>query len=254
MPDLTSLKLTGKVAVITGGNSGIGQATAAELAQLGAKVVISGRDEAALEQTAHEIGNDTLAVRADVTKGEEVANLFEQTQSTFGKVDILFVNAGVIVIKPMHEISEDDFDRVMDINFKGAYMTLQKALPYLNDGASIVLNTSINAVIGMPGTTVYAASKAALSSLIRTLSAELLERRIRVNAVSPGPVETPIFGTLGMNETQTQAMAVGILDQVPIKRFGQPGEIAKVVAFLASDDASFILGTEVTADGGMSQL
>lgn len=254
MSDLSGSKLAGKVAVITGGNSGIGQATAAELAQLGAKVVISGRDEVALEQTAHEIGNNTFAVRADVTKGEEVANLFEQTQNTFGKVDILFVNAGVIVIKPMSDISEDDFDRVMDINFKGAYMTLQKALPYLNDGASIILNTSINAVIGMPGTTVYAASKAALSSLIRTLSAELLERRIRVNAVSPGPVETPIFGTLGMNETQTRAMAAGILDQVPIKRFGQPGEIAKVVAFLASDDASFILGTEITTDGGMSQL
>ncbi len=164
------------------------------------------------------------------------------------------VNAGLAVLKPLGEVTEEDFDGVMNVNFKGAYFTIQKALPHMNDGASIVLNTSINAHIGMPTTTVYAASKAVQSSLIRTVSAELLSRNIRVNTVSPGPVETPFYGKLGMDEAQIQRMAAGILEQIPMKRFGTSQEIAKVVAFLASDDASFTLGTEITADGGMSQL
>ena len=247
-------KLTGKVAVITGGNSGIGLASAQALADLGAKVVISGRDEAALEKSVEQIGGETLAVRADVTKLSDLNSLFEQTERTFGKIDILFVNAGLVIFNSLGEMSEENFDTVMNTNFKGAYFTVQKALPHLNDGASMILNTSINAHIGMPGSTVYAASKAALSSLIRTLSAELLERKIRVNAVSPGPVETPIFGKLGVDEAQTQEMAAGILEQIPIGRFGKPEEIASIVAFLASDDAPFIVGTEITADGGMSQL
>ena len=184
----------------------------------------------------------------------DLDRLFEQTNEAFGKVDILFINAGLAVLKPMSEITEGDFDTVMNANFKGAYFTIQKALPHLNDRASIVLNTSINAHIGMPTTTVYAASKAALSSLIRTVSAELLPRNIRVNAVSPGPVETPFYGKLGMDEAQIQGMAAGILEQIPMKRFGTSQEIAKVVAFLASEDASFVLGTEITADGRMSQL
>ena len=246
--------LTDKVALITGGNSGIGQAAAAELARLGAKVVVSGRDEGALEETVNQLGGDALAVRADVTNLGDLDNLFDQTERTFGNVDILFINAGLVIFEPPSEMSEENFDTVMDTNFKGAYFTVQKALPYLNDGASIVLNTSINAHIGMPMTSVYAASKAALSSLIRTLSAELLDRNIRVNAVSPGPVETPIFSKLGMDEAQLQRTAAGILEQIPLGRFGKSEEIAKVVAFLASDDSSFILGTEVTADGGMSQL
>lgn len=246
--------LTGKVAVITGGNSGIGQATAKELVSLGAKVVISGRDEKLLEQAASELGGSALTISADVTKLGDLSRLFERAEDAFGRVDILFVNAGLAVLKPLSEITEDDFDTVMNVNFRGAYFTLQQALPHLNDGASIVLNTSINAHIGMPTTTVYAASKAALSSLIRTVSAELLPRSIRVNAVSPGPIETPFFGKLGMDEAQLQGMASSIVGQIPIKRFGKPQEIAKIVAFLASDDASFILGTELTADGGMSQL
>lgn len=248
MPDLT-----GKVAVVTGGNSGIGQAAAAEMARLGARVVISGRDEKML-QTVNQLSGDVLAVQADVTKLADLERLFQQTEDAFGKVDILFVNAGLAVLKPLSEMTEDNFDTVMNVNFRGAYFTVQKALPHLNDGASIVLNTSINAHIGMPTTTVYAASKAALSSLIRTVSAELVGRNIRVNAVSPGPVETPFYGKLGMDEAQMQGMAAGILEQVPMKRFGKPEEIARVVAFLASDDASFMLGTEITADGGMSQL
>ena len=247
-------KLTGKVAVITGGNSGIGFATAQAFAGLGAKVIISGRDEAALEKSVAQINGEVHAVRADVTRVSDLDNLFEQTEQTFGRVDILFINAGLVIFNPLGDMSEENFDTVMNTNFKGAYFTVQKALPHLNDGASVILNTSINAHIGMPGSSVYAASKAALSSLIRTLSAELLERKIRVNAVSPGPVETPIFGKLGMDEAQTQEMAAGILEQIPIGRFGKPEEIASIVAFLASDDAPFIVGTEITADGGMSQL
>ena len=249
MPDLT-----GRVAVITGGNSGIGQAAAKELVSLGAKVVISGRDEKLLEQAASDLGDAALAINADVTKLGDLSRLFERAEDAFGKVDILFINAGLAALKPLSEITEDDFDTVMNVNFKGAYFTLQQALPHLNDGASVVLNTSINAHIGMPATTIYAASKAALSSLIRTVSAELLPRNIRVNAVSPGPVETPFFGKLGMDEAQMQGMASSIVEQIPIGRFGKPEEIAKIVAFLASDDASFVLGTELTADGGMSQL
>lgn len=246
--------LTGKVAVITGGNSGIGRATAAEFARAGASVVISGRDQETLSQSAATIVGEVLAVQADVTRLGDLDSLFEQTEQKYGKVDVLFINAGMAVLKPMSDITEDDFNSVMDINFKGAYFTLQKALPYLNDGASVILNTSINAHIGMPSTTVYAASKAALSSLIRTVSGELLSRGIRVNAVSPGPIETPFFGRLGMDEGQMQGMAESIVGQVPAGRFGKPDEIAKVVAFLASSDSSFLLGTEITADGGMSQL
>lgn len=246
--------LTGKVAVVTGSNSGIGRAAAAELARSGAKVVISGRDRETLAQTAADIIGEVLTVQADVAKLADLDGLFKKTEETFGKVDILFVNAGMAVLKPMSDITENDFDSVMDTNFKGAYFTLQKALPYLNDGASIILNTSINAHIGMPTTTVYAASKAALSSLIRTVSGELVDRHIRVNAVSPGPVETPFYGRLGMNAEQMQGVANSIVGQVPVGRFGKPEEIAKVVAFLASSDSSFLLGTEITADGGMSQL
>lgn len=248
------MNLQDKVAVITGGNSGIGLASAQALAAAGAKVVISGRDEGALEESAAQINGEVLAVRADVTKLSDLDTLFDQTKSAFGSIDVLFVNAGLVIFNPLSEMSEENFDTVMDTNFKGAYFTVQKALPHLNDGASIILNTSINAHIGMPGSTVYAASKAALSSLIRTLSAELLERNIRVNAVSPGPIETPIFGKLGMDEAQTQEMAAGILGQIPVGRFGKAEEIANIVAFLASDNAPFIVGTEITADGGMSQL
>jgi NAD(P)-dependent dehydrogenase (short-subunit alcohol dehydrogenase family) len=167
---------------------------------------------------------------------------------------VLFVNAGVGKFLPIESVDEDFFDNIMDINFKGAYFTIQKALPLLNDNASIILNTSINAHIGMPNTSVYAASKAALITLARTLSAELVGRGIRVNAVSPGPVTTPIFDKLGLAPQDLQQLAQNVQDQVPMKRFGLPEEIAKTVLFLASSDSSFLLGTEIIADGGMSQL
>lgn len=247
-------KLDGKVAVVTGGNSGIGLATAREFKQQGAKVVITGRDQQTLDDAKQELGGDVLAVRSDTSQLADIDKLFAVVREKLGKIDVLFINAGVGKFVPLESVTEEFFDSIMDINFKGAYFTIQKALPLLNDNASIVLNASINAYIGMPNTSVYAASKAALITLARTLSAELVDRGIRVNVVSPGPVATPIFGKLGIAADALDEVVKNVQTQVPMKRFGRPEEIAKAVLFLASDDASFLLGTEIVADGGMSQL
>jgi NAD(P)-dependent dehydrogenase (short-subunit alcohol dehydrogenase family) len=247
-------KLEGKVALITGGNSGIGRATAKEFKEQGARVVITGRDQQTLDEAAREIGGDVLAVRADTSSLAEIDKLFAAVKEKFGRVDVLFVNAGIAKFTPLEAVTEELFDAIMDINFKGAYFTIQKALPLLNDNASIILNTSINAHIGMPNSSVYAASKAALITLARTLSADLVGRGIRVNAVSPGPVVTPIFGRLGLPPDALEETANNIREQVPMKRFGRPEEIAKTVLFLASSDSSFLLGTEIIADGGRSTL
>ena len=247
-------KLEGKVAVITGGNSGIGLATAKEFREQGARVVITGRDQRTLDEASREIGGDVLAVRADASSLAEIDKLFAAVKEKFGSVDVLFVNAGIGKFAPLEAVTEELFDQIMDINFKGAYFTIQKALPLLNDNASVILNTSINAHIGMPNSSVYAASKAALITLARTLSAELVGRGIRVNAVSPGPIATPIYGRLGLQPEELEETAKNIQAQVPMKRFGRPEEIAKTVLFLASSDSSFLLGTEIIADGGMSQL
>ena len=247
-------KLEGKVAVITGGNSGIGLATAKEFKEQGARVVITGRDQQTLDDAKREIGDGVLAVRSDTSSLTAIDKLFAVVKEKFGHIDVLFVNAGIGKFAPLEAVTEDLFDSIMDVNFKGAYFTIQKALPLLSDNASIILNTSINAHIGMPNSSVYAASKAALITLARTLSAELVDRGIRVNVVSPGPVETPIFGKLGMAAEALDETLKYIKAQVPMKRFGRPEEIAKTVLFLASDDSSFLLGTEIVADGGMSRL
>ncbi len=247
-------KLEGKVAVITGGNSGIGLATAKEFSGQGARVVITGRDQETLDNAKRSIGGDVLAVRSDTSSLTEIDKLFAEVKEKFGKIDVLFVNAGVGKFAPVEAVTEAFFDSIMDINFKGAYFTVQKALPLLSDNASIVLNASIVANIGMANSSVYAASKAALITLSRTLSAELVGRGIRVNVVSPGPVVTPILGRMGMPADELEETAKNLEAQVPMKRFGRPEEIAKTVLFLASDDSSFLLGTEIVADGGMSQL
>ena len=247
-------KLEGKVAVITGGNSGIGLATAKEFKEEGARVVITGRDQQTLDDAVREIGGDVLAVRSDTSSLTEIDKLFATVKEKFGHIDVLFVNAGVGKFAPVEDVTEELFDSIMDINFKGAYFTIQKALPFLNDNASIVLTTSIVAHIGMLNSSVYSASKAALLTLARTLSAELVGRGIRVNAVSPGPITTPIFNRTGMPPEALEETRNGLKDQVPIKRFGRPEEIAKAALFLASSDSSFLLGTEIIADGGMSQL
>jgi NAD(P)-dependent dehydrogenase (short-subunit alcohol dehydrogenase family) len=247
-------KLQGKVAVITGGNSGIGLATAKEFVAEGARVVISGRDQETLDAAVRELGERVLAVRADVARLADLDRLFETIGSAFGRIDVLFVNAGIASFKPVAEVSEAYYDETLDINLKGAFFTVQKALPLLADGASIVLNTSINAHIGMRGTAVYAASKAGLLSLARTLSAELVERNIRVNAVSPGPVLTPILERGGLSDDAIARARESIVSQVPLKRIGRPDEIAKTALFLASSDSSFLVGAEIVADGGMTQL
>jgi NAD(P)-dependent dehydrogenase (short-subunit alcohol dehydrogenase family) len=247
-------KLEGKVAVITGGNSGIGLATAIEFAEQGAQLVISGRDQKTLDQAAKELGPEVLVVRADVAKLADIDKLFAAVRARFGRVDVLFVNAGIGKFVPFEAVTEEFYDAVLDINLKGAYFTIQKALPLLSDGASIVLNASINAHIGMANSSVYAASKAALISLARTLSADLVGRNIRVNAISPGPVTTPILGRMGLAPEALEQTLQSIASQVPMKRFGRPEEIAKAALFLASSDSSFLLGSEIIADGGMSQL
>lgn len=243
-----------KVVAITGGNSGIGLAAAQEFARRGARLALLGRDAQTLAAAADSLGRETLTVQGDVARLTDLDRFAAAIGERFGRLDSLFVNAGLVTLGPLETFSEEDFDRVMDVNFKGAYFTIQRALPLFTGGGTIVLNTSINANIGMPTTSAYAASKAALISLARTLSAELLPRGVRVNAVSPGPVSTPIFGRTGMPDEQLQAFAQGVQAQVPLGRFGTPDEIAQAVVFLASPASSFIVGTELVADGGMSQL
>ena len=247
-------RFTGKTVVITGGNSGIGLAAAKAFAAEGARLVISGRDEQTLKKAAREIGGEVLAVRADVTQAGDLDKLFGETQRRFDQVDVLFVNAGIAKFAPLAETSETLFDELVATNFKGAYFTIQKALPLLRDHSSIVINTTAAHRIGLPMTSVYTASKAALRSLARSLSAELIERGIRVNAVAPGPIETPIYGRLGLPPEAVQELATGILSRVPMKRFGTSEEVAAAVLFLASPESAYVTGIEITVDGGMAQL
>ena len=244
----------GKVAVITGGNSGIGLATAKKFCAQGAKVAISGRDRKTLEQAVKEIGAETLAMQADVTDLSSLDSFFRRVKDRFGSVDALFVNAGVARFAPVAEVTAEQYDELLDTNLKGSYFTVQKALPLLNPGASIILTTTAADSVGLPGSSVYAASKAAVRSLARTLSAELIERKVRVNAIAPGPIETPIFGRLGLAPQAVNELAKVILGRVPAKRLGRPDEIADAVLFLASPAASYIVGVELNVDGGMSQL
>jgi len=247
-------RLEGKVAVVTGGNSGIGLAAAKRLQEEGARVAIAGRSKKTLDEAVKTIGNGVLAVQADVAKLTDVDKLYAEVSKKLGKIDVLFVNAGVAKFAPFAETSESLYDEQFDINTKGAYFTIQKAIPFLNDGASIILNTSVVDDLGSPNTSAYAATKAALRSFARTAAAELVGRGIRVNTVAPGPIVTPIFGRTGLPQEAIDDFAKGVLTQVPMKRFGQPEEVAGAVAFLASEDASYITGVEINVDGGMGQV
>jgi NAD(P)-dependent dehydrogenase (short-subunit alcohol dehydrogenase family) len=247
-------RLKDKVAVVTGGNSGIGLATAKAFVDEGARVVIVGRDRAALDRAAETLGAAAVAVQGDVTRDADLEAVFATARRRFGGVDIVFANAGVAEFRPLEAVDDDHFDRLFAINVKGALKTVQKAAPVLNDGASIVLTTSGANEIGMPASAVYAATKAATRSLARTLSAELVARRIRVNAVSPGPVATPIFGRMGLPAEAAAAVEAQLAARVPLKRMAEPSEIADAVVFLASDESRFVVGAELVVDGGLTQL
>ena len=247
-------KLAGKVAVITGGNSGIGLATAKVFQTEGATVVITGRRKEAVEAAVKEIGGNSIGFTSDTANLNAIRELYRDVNERVGKIDVLFLNAGVAKFGPVDSVDEATFDDMVNVNFKGLFFNVQYALPVLNDNASIILTTTMADRKGYPDTSVYSATKAAVRSLARTLSAELVGRGIRVNAVSPGPIETPIFGKLGVPEEGIPGLKEGFKDVVPMKRFGSADEIAKPALFLASDDSSFVLGVELMVDGGTAQL
>lgn len=244
-------KLSGKVAVVTGGNSGIGLSTAQLFAAEGAQVVVTGRRKAELDAAVAAIGHGALGVQGDVAKLVDLDALYAEVKSKFGRIDVLFANAGVCELAPLGAVSEAHFDKVFDINVKGLLFTVQKALALFSDGGSIILNSSVANTTGIPAFGVYSATKAAVRSFARTWTAELKERKIRVNVISPGPIETPIFDKVGLSPEQLQQFDAQISAQVPLGRFGKPEEIAKVALFLASEDSSYIAGAEIFVDGGM---
>ncbi|HTR05179.1 MAG TPA: SDR family oxidoreductase [Paraburkholderia sp.] len=247
-------RFANKTVLVTGGTSGIGLAAAQAYAAEGARVVVTGRDEAALEATRRVLGAGALAWRNETGSVEAARELAAALREAGLRLDAVFINAGVAKFAPFEQVEEALWDLTFDTNVKGAYFQIQALLPVLNEGAAIVINGSINAHIGMPSSSVYAASKAALISLAKTLSAELLPRGVRVNVVSPGPVATPIYGKLGLDAATLEATAAAIREQVPLKRFGEPREIAATVLHLSATESAFIVGTEVVVDGGMSQL
>src|SRR5579863_1954024 len=247
-------KLNGKVTVVTGGNSGIGLATAKLFKAEGAKVAIAGRDQATLDAAAKTLGADTVAVKTDVSKLGDIDKLFQVVGQKFGKIDVLFANAGIAKFAPFEQSAEEFYDQQFDTNVKGLYFTIQKALPLLNNGAAIVLNSSVAGVKGPAMASVYAATKAAVRSFARTLTTELIGQGIRVNVVSPGPISTPIFGRTGLPKEAIDDWAKGVLATVPMQRFGLPEEVANAVLFLATKDSSYISGQELFVDGGLANV
>ncbi len=246
--------LEGKVALITGGNSGIGLATAKEFVNEGAYVYISGRRDTELAAAVKEIGKNVTGIQGDVSNLGDLDRLFAQVKREKGKLDIVFANAGVATYAPFGKITEEHFDSIFDINVKGLLFTVQKALPLLPDGASVILNASVVASKGLSSNSVYSATKAAIRSFARTWTTDLKDRHIRVNAVSPGPIDTPglnnLLASSGAGEQRLKALST----VVPLGRLGTPDEIARAVVFLASDDSSYVTGTELFVDGGFAQV
>jgi NAD(P)-dependent dehydrogenase (short-subunit alcohol dehydrogenase family) len=241
-----SKKLEGKVAVITGGNSGIGLATARRFVAEGAHVFITGRRQAELDEAVKQIGRNVTGVQGDVSHLADLDRLFATVKQQQGRLDVLFANAGVPAVFPLGSITEEQFDKAFAINVKGVLFTVQKALPLFADGGSIILNASVAASMGIEAYSVYSATKAAVRSFARCWTMDLRHRKIRVNTISPGPIETPMFDAAGMRE---QAVAA-----VPMGRIGTPDELAKAAVFLASDDSSYVTGIELCVDGGAAQV
>jgi NAD(P)-dependent dehydrogenase (short-subunit alcohol dehydrogenase family) len=247
-------KLQNKIAVITGGSTGIGLATAERFIEEGAQVVITGRNQEALDAAVAKLGDRATGIHGDVGNLEDLDRLFAHIQEQFGRVDVLFANAGIAPFVPFEAVTEEHFDHLFNINVRGLFFTVQKALPLLSEGASVILNASVVAQSGLPNTSVYSATKAAVRSLGRTLAAELSPRGIRVNVVSPGLIETPLVGKLGLSKDELEAFGGKIVQRTPLGRIGKPKEIAATAAFLASDDASYFTGADLVADGGMIQV
>ncbi len=243
-------KLEGKIALITGGNSGIGLATAKQFVNEGAYVFVTGRRDPELAAAVKEIGKNVAGVQGDVSNLGDLDRLFAQIKREKGKLDVVFANAGVAKLAPLGTITEEFYDSIFNVNVKGLLFTVQKALPLLPDGASIILNASIVASKGLPDWSVYSATKAAVRSFARTWTTDLKDRRIRVNAVSPGFTDTAPWHSIEAAEERMKAIS----NIVPLGRFGTPDEIAKAVMFLASDDSSYIMGTELFVDGGFAQV
>ena len=249
-----SKRFANKVAVVTGGNSGIGLAAARAYLREGAQVAITGRSDTTLKAAQKELGAEALVIKADMSRVSEIAGAMDQIKNKFGRIDALFANAGVGKFVPFEEVTEQFFDETMATNLKGVFFTVQKAAPLFSKGAAVVLNASINAHLGMPNSSVYGASKAAVVNLAKTLSADLLQRGVRVNVVSPGPIVTAIFDRMGLSEEQTRQTKEGIASQVPLKRFGHADEIAAAVLYLSSSESWYVVGTELVVDGGMIGL
>jgi NAD(P)-dependent dehydrogenase (short-subunit alcohol dehydrogenase family) len=249
-----SQKLAGKIALVTGGSSGIGLATAKRFVSEGAHVYITGRRQAELDAAATELGDDGTAIRSDVADLADLDRLFDSIQQQKGRVDVLFANAGGGGLLPLGQITEEHFDRTFNTNVRGLLFTVQKALPLMPSGSSIILNASTASIKGTPAFSVYSATKAAVRSFARNWTLDLKERNIRVNAVSPGVVPTPGYNLMGVTKEEVQGFVDSMLTTIPLGRAGTPDDIAKAVVFLASDDSSFVNGIELFVDGGMAQI
>jgi len=247
-------RLKNKIALITGGTTGIGLATAKRFAEEGAEVIVTGRNPETLEAARQQLNGSIKVVESDAADERKVAKLFETLGRKHGRLDILFLNAGIARFAPLADATLADFDAMWNLNVRGLWLALKYALPILSEGAAVIINSSIANSKGIEGTTAYSATKAALRSLVRTAARELAGRNVRVNAISPGPIETPIFGKLGLPPDAFDAFRTDTISHIPLGRFGSAEEVASAAAFLASNDASFITGADLAVDGGLAQV
>jgi len=247
-------KLANKIALITGGSSGIGLGIAKSFIEEGAKVIITGRNQSALDSAVKELGSEAIGLQGDVSNLSDLSRIYQQVAQQYNKLDVLVANAGIYVLNSLADFTEEQFDKVSDVNFKGAFFTVQKAIPVLREGASVIMISSTVNGKGVPNHAAYSATKAAVRSLARSFSADLLPSKIRVNTLSPGPIDTPVFSTVASSADEARQMAENMGNFTPVKRLGKPSEIAAAAVYLASDDSAYLLGTEILVDGGLRDL